>query len=222
MILGALLAAGTGARFGDGTESRSDDRNKLLADLDGKPVVTRAARTLTESSLDAAVAVVGHDREAVERALPDGIETVANPDYGRGQSASVRRAVAVARERGADAAVFALGDMPCVEVATVEAILREYRDGRGDDVHDSRGGTPGIVAPRHEGRRGNPVLFDARYFDELDRVEGDAGGRALLESDPVTWVEVADPGVHRDVDTERDLRDLRRRQSESASRSGRE
>lgn len=203
MILGALLAAGVGTRF--------DAGNKLLADLDGDPVVARSARTLNESRLEAAVAVVGHDAEAVARALPDELDVVTAPDYEAGQSASVRRAVAAARERDAEAILFALGDMPRVAVGTVEAIRREYVDA---------GNRPGIVAPRYDGRRGNPVLFDARYFDALARVEGDRGGRDLLDAEPVTHVDVADPGVRRDVDTERDLRRLRRPQTDSESSGG--
>lgn len=187
MILGVLLAAGTGSRF--------DDGNKLLADLDGEPIVVHAARTLTESSLDEIVAVVGHERERVERALSDEIEVVANPDYEQGLSTSVRRGVTVAQEREAEAALMALGDMPFVAVETVEELLRTYRETGS-----------GIVAPRYEGRRGNPVLFDSRYFDALADAEGDAGGRTLLESEPVTWVDVTDSGVRRDVDTVADLR----------------
>ena len=220
MILGVLLAAGTGSRFdediggeqtqvggeqtcdAENRDRTSDESNKLLADFDGEPIVTHSARTLTESSLDDALAVVGHDRERVAAALPPEMETVVNPDYEQGQSASVRRGVAVARERGAEAVLFALGDMPRVNVETVDELLREYRENTPSE-------SPGIVAPRYEGRRGNPVLFDSRYFDALADVEGDRGGRALFETEPVSWVEVSDPGVHRDVDTLADLRTLR-------------
>ncbi|MFC4549677.1 MULTISPECIES: nucleotidyltransferase family protein [Halorussus] len=208
MILGALLAAGTGSRFEGDTDVRVGADNKLLADLDGEPVVTRAARTLLNARLDAVAAVVGHDRERVAAALPSGVEIVANPDYERGQSASVRRAAALARERGADAVLFALGDMPLVSVETVDALAAAYREGRAAD-----GEEPGIVVPRYEGERGNPVLFDARYFDALAAVEGDRGGRRLVESEPVARVDVDDPGVRRDVDTVSDLRAL----AESAS-----
>jgi len=208
VILGVLLAAGTGSRFAD---PKADSANKLLADLDGRPVVARAARTLTESTVDHSVAVVGHDRERVADALPPEVDAVANPDYETGQSATVRRGVAVARERGASAVLFALGDMPRVAVETVDALVATYRD--ADDA------TRGIVAPRYDGRRGNPVLFDARHFDALAAVTGDRGGRGLVESERVSWVDVTDPGIHRDVDTERDLRALRARQVESGDDS---
>ena len=208
MILGVLLAAGTGSRFAD---PEADSANKLLADLDGRPVVAHAARTLADSDLDATVAVVGHDRERVADALPEEVDTVANPGYEAGQSASVRRGVAVARERDASAVLFALGDMPRVTAGTVDALVATYRDASES--------APGIVAPRYEGQRGNPVLFDARHFDALADVTGDRGGRALLDAEPVSWVDVSDLGIHRDVDTERDLRELRGRQEESGDGS---
>lgn len=216
MILGVLLAAGTGSRFEDG--------NKLLADVDdettgseatdseptegettdGASVVSRAARTLANSSVDAVVAVVGHDREAVERELPDGVDVLYNVDFEAGQSTSVKLGVEFARKREADAALFALGDMPSVSVETIEKLLAAYRDDEGD-----------IVVPRYEGERGNPVLFDSQYFDALADVKGDTGGRELIErevgskSEPVAWVDVSDPGVRQDVDTAEDLAELR-------------
>lgn len=198
MILGALLAAGTGARFKGG--------NKLLTTLDGEPVVSHAASTLRRSRLDAVVAIVGHERERVADALPAGIEALRNPDYERGQSASVRRAVEFTRERGdVDALLFALGDMPNVSVETVDALLDAYRE------HEE-----GIVAPRYDGERGNPVLFGSQYFDALASVEGDRGGRDLLDSEPVARVDVADPGVRQDVDTRVDLRELQESTSNSS------
>lgn len=192
MILGVVLAAGSASRF--------EGSNKLLASLDGDPVVAHATRTVAESSVDAVVAVVGHDRERVAAALPPEVEVLENPDHGAGQSTSVRRAVEAARERDAEAVLFALGDMPRVSVETVERLLSAYRDAGAENS---------IVAPRYDGRRGNPVLFGAEHFDALAGVEGDCGGRGLLQIEPVAWVDVADPGIHRDVDTLGDLRDLR-------------
>lgn len=199
MTLGVLLAAGTGSRF--------DGGNKLLATLDDEPVVTHAARTLTESNLDEVVAVVGYDREEVADALPPEITLITNPDYEEGQSTSVRHGVEEAREREAESVLFALGDMPRVAVETVDALVRECRELEAKAESETEA-DPGIIAPRYEGKRGNPVLFDARHFDALADVSGDTGGRQLVESEPVSWVDVADRGIHKDVDTLADVRDL--------------
>ncbi|WP_440990837.1 nucleotidyltransferase family protein [Haloarchaeobius baliensis] len=192
-VVGVLLAAGTGSRFGDG--------KKLLAELDGEPLVRHAARTLLDAELDGVVAVLGDERDRVAAALPDEIETVHNPDYADGQATTVARGARAVAERSAGAAVFALGDMPCVDPGTVDALVSAYRN-RGRDADAN------IVVPTFDGQRGNPVLFGARHFDALQDVSGDTGGRALFDSHPVERVAVDDPGIHLDVDTEDDLREL--------------
>ncbi|MFB6111725.1 MAG: NTP transferase domain-containing protein [Halobacteriaceae archaeon] len=183
---GALLAAGTSQRFGE--------RNKLLAEIEGTPVVRRAATTLVEASLDGVVAVVGHEAAAVEGAL-DGldIERLRNPEYAEGQATSVREAARWARRRDAPALVVALGDMPWVQPETIDELLAGWRRD-----HD-------IVVPTYDGMRGNPVLFDRTHFDSLAAVSGDSGGRQLFAGNPVHRIPVPDAGIRRDVDRPGDL-----------------
>jgi molybdenum cofactor cytidylyltransferase len=181
-----LLAAGLGTRFESG--------NKLLATLGGVPIVRRAAETLLVSSVTDVVAVLGHEATAVGEAL-DGLELTVriNDNYREGQSTSVATGVGAARDRGWDAAIFALGDMPAVDPATVDALLSAYAEGAGS-----------VLAPSHGGSRGNPVLFDDEYFDALADVSGDRGGREIIESSG-RLLPVDDPGIHQDVDRDRDL-----------------
>lgn len=187
-VVGVLLAAGTSTRFGD--------RNKLLADLDGEPLVRHAARTLLDADLLEIVAVVGYEAGAVRDALDDcDLRVVENPGYEAGLSTSVARGVDAAGDAGADATVFLPGDMPAVAPATVDLLV---------DAHSA--GLATAVAAAHEGHRGNPVLFDREHFDALRRLEGDVGGReVLLGCDAGALVETGDPGVRRDVDTREDL-----------------
>lgn len=189
-VVGVLLAAGTSSRFGE--------RNKLLVALDGEPLVRHAARTLLDAALDDVVVVVGHEAEAVRAALADlDVRFVRNPDYGDGLSTSVERGVTAASD--ADAAVFMPGDMPGVDPAAVDLLVDAHRAGLGT-----------ALAAAHDGRRGNPVLFDRAHFDALRAVEGDVGGRpVLLESDESALVETGVPGVVADVDTTDDLRQHR-------------
>lgn len=190
-IAGVLLAAGTSSRFGA--------ENKLLADVAGEPIVRRAARTPADAGLAPRVAVVGHEADRVASAVAGlGFETVRNPDYEDGQATSVEAGVSALDGTGVDAAVFALGDAPSVAPATVRKLVAAYRAGRGT-----------ALAAACDGERGNPVLFDARYFDQLAGVTGDVGGRAvLLGSDDAALVETGDPGVRFDVDRPGDLEEV--------------
>lgn len=189
-VAGVVLAAGQSQRFGDA--------DKLLADLDGRPVVAHAAETLTGSTAGRVAAVVDPD-SAVPEALPEGVTVVRNPDAAAGQATSVRRGVAWARDREADAVVFALGDLPRVDPGTADRLVAAWRAGEGS-----------ALAAGHEGQRGNPVLFDASHFDALAAVTGDTGGREVFRSATSNAVvETGDPGVVADVDTPADLERVR-------------
>lgn len=199
-VAGVLLAAGLSNRFGDG--------NKLLADVDGEPMVVRAARALLGADLAVVAVVVGYDADRVVPVVRSlggtrgtagegRLVVVGNPGYARGQASSVRAGVRAVC--GADAAVFALGDMPRIRPASVDRLVAAHHAGAGD-----------ALAAAHDGERGNPVLFDARHFPALAGVEGDTGGRdILLSGGGSALVETGDPGVLRDVDTADDLERIR-------------
>lgn len=190
-VAGVLLAAGTSSRYGGS--------NKLLERVDGEPMVRRSARALIDSSLDSVTVVLGHDPEAVRDALAGlDVEFVENPAYESGQASSVRRAVETIRgsgHTGADAVVFALGDMPYVDPASVDGLVAAFEaTGRS------------ALAAGHNGKRGNPVLFAAEHFDALADTSGDTGGRGvLLGAGDAAVVETGDEGVLRDVDRPDDL-----------------
>ena len=192
-VVGVLLTAGTSSRFGVA--------NKLLADVDGEPLVRHAARTLRDARLSGLVVVLGCDAAAVRDALAqdeadsEDFRFVTNPDYEHGLSTSVRAGVDAAAEVGANAVVFLPGDMPEVDPETVDLLVDAYRAGLAD-----------AVAASHDGRRGNPVLFDERHFPALRAVRGDVGGKpVLLDADRGAVVETDDRGVRADVDTRDDL-----------------
>ena len=59
-------------------------------------------------------------------------------------------------------------------------------------------------------RRGHPVGFAAELYSELILLRGDEGARRIVARYPAQGVELDDPGVLLDVDTEADLEALRR------------
>lgn len=186
---GLVLAAGTSGRFGD--------PNKLLADLDGTPLVEHAVRTLQEAGLNPVIVVTGYQSQQVTDAVAHlDITIVENPDYEAGHGSTVATGMAhVPQDR--EGVVIALGDMPFVDPKTIATLLRAHAAGLGS-----------VLAAAYQGARGNPVLFDAAHFDALRSLSGDTGGKSLIRTvNDAVLVETGDPGVLRDVDTPSDLPD---------------
>ena len=75
-----------------------------------------------------------------------------------------------------------------------------------------------VAFAQHHGRRGHPVGFGAELYSELTALSGDEGARRLVARYPAFGVEVDDPGVLIDVDTEADLALVRSAHEGSAER----
>jgi molybdenum cofactor cytidylyltransferase len=91
-----------------------------------------------------------------------------------------------------------LGDMPEASAAVVDALSAEFA------------ATPDALAAVavYRGQRGNPVLLGRALFAEVAGLRGDEGARRLLQALPperIATVDVADPGVTKDVDRPEDL-----------------
>src|SRR5512138_3344951 len=101
-IVGILLAAGSGSRFGGG---------KLLAPLpDGMPIGVRSAANLV-AVLPDTIAVVRPGDDALAAALATtGARVSVCPDAETGMGASLAHGIAAAED--ADGYVIALADMP--------------------------------------------------------------------------------------------------------------
>ena len=123
------------------------------------------------------------------------VQYIHNVRYTDGMGTSI--ATAVQHIRDWDAALIVLGDMPFVATQTFQALLDKSLENPNQ-----------IIAPTFNGRRGQPVIFPARFFDELKRCTGDVGGKRVLKanSDSVILLEVDDEGIHWDVDTMEMLR----------------
>lgn len=181
-----VLAAGGSSRFGS---------PKQLLDWGGQPLLRHVVLQALAAPCQQVIVVLGAAAERIAPALAGlPVELVANPAWEQGQSTSMQAGLRVCRPE-TQAALFVLGDQPTLPPALLRQIVAAHRRSR-----------PAIVAPRHQGRRGNPVLFDRRCFPDLLAVGGDAGGRALFEryQGQIAWVE-AGPEVLADVDRPEDV-----------------
>ncbi len=143
--------------------------------------------------VQAAQAVVGGWSSAVGPPW----SVVNNPAWRDGLSTSVKAGLAALGD-DIGVAVFLLADQPAVTAELVQTLVRRY----------IASGAP-IVVPTFGGRRGNPTLWDRDLWHELMQVEGDQGGRGLIEdfADQVAFVEVGEAATI-DIDTPDDYRRL--------------
>lgn len=193
-VAALVLAAGRSTRFGPS--------NKLLADLDGEPVVRRTVRAVLGSGVAGVTVVTGHMADAVRAALA-GLEVsfAESPHYRDGLAASLKAGLA-ALPRGIDGVVVALGDMPGVTSGDIDRLISGLAPKEGRS----------IVVPTHGGKRGNPVLFAAHLLPELMEVEGDAGAKQVIvrHAEEVAEVDIGSTRIFADVDTPEELERVRK------------
>ena len=184
-IVGLLLAAGQGRRFG------ADKLRQPLAD--GTPVAVAAARGLKAACADC-ITVLRPEQDELARLIEaEGLTVIRSAAALDGMGHSL--AAGVAASPDADGWLVALADMPRIRVATLRAVA------------DAVAGGAAIAAPSYVGQRGHPVGFAARWRDALMALEGDEGARAILRGNPalIHLLSTDDPGVLQYVDTPADL-----------------
>jgi CTP:molybdopterin cytidylyltransferase MocA len=186
-LVAVVLAAGGGTRFAGPT-------HKLLADLDGVPVVVRSVQAVCAAGLGPVVVVTGAvalDDVLADAGLLEQVRVVENPRWSEGQAGSLRTGLAEAERLGAAAVVVGLGDQPMVSEEAWRRVGHEDSD------------RP-IAVATYDGRRRNPVRLHRSVWGEL-REDGDEGARELMRRRPELVVEVPCPGEPADIDTLEDL-----------------
>lgn len=176
-----------------------EGKSKLLAAIDGVPLVRRAAETLLEGGIKSLRVVVGPRNGPLREALAglDATFTV-NPDPKSGMASSIVAGVSAMPE-DTDGLLLMLGDMPALKPSTVAELLEIYR---GTDKT--------IVVPTFNGRRGHPAILSlVHHRAELLALTGDEGARRVLAANGGTLLEapVSDPGILLDIDTRDELED---------------
>jgi molybdenum cofactor cytidylyltransferase len=178
-----VLGAGLSTRFGG---------RKLLAAVDGQPMLQHVLDLCAEADLAPVVVVLGDDADDVESACVWRHELrIRNPEPQSGMASSVRLGfTTLTRLADAQRAAVMMGDQPFLTAEQLSEILE----------------SPGqIVVPRYDGRPGNPVVLDRSVWPLAQALEGDRGFSQLFGTYPnlVTLVDV--PGTNRDIDTPADL-----------------
>jgi molybdenum cofactor cytidylyltransferase len=132
---------------------------------------------------------------------------VHNPDFAEGMSTSLKKGLA-ALPAGTDGILVCLADMPRIGAAVLDRLIAAFNplEGRA------------ICVPTWNGKRGNPVLWDKRFFAEMAELAGDVGAKHLIgeHADLVAEVAMADDAILTDIDTPEALAALRQAETQQA------
>jgi molybdenum cofactor cytidylyltransferase len=190
-----VLAAGQSSRF---RAAGGPDLTKLVAKLDGKPIVRRVVETALATKARPLVVVTGYARNVVESVVSDlEVSFAFNPNFASGLASSLIVGLS-AIPRDVAGGLVLLGDMPLIEPQLADTLI---------DAFLAREGALAAI-PLTEGRRGNPVLLGRGLFEAAMRLKGDEGARKLisaLNEGELVEVETMGMGVAFDVDTPEDL-----------------
>jgi CTP:molybdopterin cytidylyltransferase MocA len=180
---GLILAAGASRRFGR--------QPKLLAELEGRPLLEHAIRAQCATpQLARVVVVLGADAAQIAAAIDFGrAEAVICEQWRQGQSSSLR--CGLAQLSHATKVIVTLADQPLITPAVIARLL------------DARSGARAI----YHGRPGHPVVLGRDQIRAIERLTGDRGARELLTRGPA--IECSDLSSGRDVDTAEDLDAIR-------------
>ena len=194
-----LMAAGNSQRFG---------ANKLLFPVRGKAMYRHLfdhlVRYATFEDPASQITVVSQYREILHAGERMKFDSIENPDPDAGISLTIRLALSAHRwqqiepiRKRQSAAVFFTADQPNLTYESIVAFVRRAAE------------TPaGLLSAAGETFSGNPVSFDAIYFDELKALTGDRGGKVVLNRYPEDreWFPMTAEEL-RDIDTQEQLKD---------------
>lgn len=181
-----IMAAGNARRFG---------QNKLAALFQGKPLIRWALEAVPAEHFSH-VCVVTQYPEIAEFAKEFHFTPIFNRHPEQGISHTI--ALGLAELNDCDGVLFSVSDQPLLQRRSISALIDVWL--RQPEK---------IAALGHDGVRGNPCLFPARFFPELLELREDHGGNAVIRrhEEDLLMLDVPAAELY-DVDTAQALENL--------------
>tara|TARA_B110000014_G_C20042057_1_gene541686 strand:- start:502 stop:1104 length:603 start_codon:yes stop_codon:yes gene_type:complete len=170
MISAILLAAGL--------SSRMNGENKLIKEINDKPLIVHSIKNLLGSAVNEIIIVLGYEKDVVENLIEQNkkIKIVFNKDYKKGVSASIKTGLANISSKS-EFFFICLGDMPNVNQNIYNKMIKTIYNYNKKLKPNFR---KEIVIPTFEGKDGNPILFSKYMKSKLKNIEGDKGAKELI------------------------------------------
>ena len=181
-----IMASGFSRRMGE---------NKLLLEYKGKTFIENITDKVLECGFYKTILVTSH--KEIEQIFENYMKSrddfliIINKNPALGISESIKTGLKGLGE--CDACMFFTGDQPGLTQGTIKKIL-------------NKAGKDKIIIPKYTGKNGMPTVFGSDFFDELMRLEGDSGGKQIMNSHKgnIEYVEINDQSEGFDIDTRED------------------
>jgi molybdenum cofactor cytidylyltransferase len=160
MLAAVILSGGASRRMGS---------PKALVPYQGRPFLEHLLTVTTHPAIGVRRVVLGPDAEEITGSValaPD--EIVINQNWEEGQLSSIHAALKTLPS-GTEGMLLWPVDHPLVSAVLVASLLDAFLTTRAP-----------VVVPLFEGRRGHPVIFSAKVYDELLHAPMDKGARAVV------------------------------------------
>jgi len=192
MIYGIILAAGEGKRMGG---------VKLTLPLGDKQIIEWVLQAVKLALLDKYFLVVRpEDKEIIETGKKWGAEIIVNPEYKSGMSSSIRKALSQISTEDLEGFFIILADQPFISSSLLYKMIKAFTPSRRE-----------IIVPFYQEEQGNPVFFDGYWRDELMKISGDVGGKALINAYPekLKRFRITKKYIFLDIDQEEDYEEAK-------------
>jgi len=160
----AVLAAGNSSRMG---------KPKQLLVVNEKTLLNHTLSQCLESEAERVIVVLGSNFQLISDTITSKhVCILNNPRWQQGMGSSISCAVRYLKSNCSeiDAVLFALSDQPLVSVNNYNKLINRY-------IKNSNK----IISSRYNEHLGVPAIFDRKYFDDLEKLDGQLGAKDLIK-----------------------------------------
>ena len=179
-ISAIILASGYSSRMG---------KNKLLLKYRGRSLIQHTIEIIQKCGFSEVI-LSAREEEIIEIGNRYVLKVIKNESAVKGISESIKLGVIQASDT--DGYMFFTADQPFLDIDSIKELIHEFIESSNY-----------IIVPRCDGRRGNPVIFPCSFKEDFLKLEGDVGGKIIINKnlDKVKFVEIGDSTKLFDIDT---------------------
>jgi len=178
MLTAVILAAGESKRMGS---------PKALLLYDSRTFLEHLMDITRHPKIGTQLIVLGAGAEEITKQVGlNPAMTVVNPDWQSGQLSSIKAAIKSIGSKQTGGLLLCLVDHPLITSALVNELVETFYSEKKP-----------IVIPTFHGKRGHPVIFARKLFDELLAAPDETGARSVVwkHANEVCEVSTTEEGV---------------------------